>query len=168
MATQSMIIALADAIAAALNAAQSPTPPAVSPFVEAFTASVKFAPINDLSKVADGTILLHLLPMDDSESRLGGGAYPRFHGTYIIDAVLYAKVGFDSGDPDDTKCRTLMDLKQQIRDYLKPARFSVPTGVRPTNATMEDIDGDPAYAGWSLLQQGVFVSCQTLKWSIPA
>ncbi len=152
----SMLIALCDAIAIALNAQKMTLP---------FKAATFFAPINDLADVKLGDpVKVYLIPASDPESRMGGGVHPRFNGDYSVDMVIYARVG--AGDTAETNCRSLMDLRQQLRDFLKPACFQI-QGVRPTKVTLKDIDADPAYGVNVLIDKEVFVSAITLNFEVP-
>jgi hypothetical protein len=173
--TLSMIVALADAIAAGLQAAQDANP---GVFAMPFTTEVKFIEITDLdtilplpdampkaAKTANPRVIF--FPQGpDVETRMGGGANARFHGEYIVDMVIYARVG--TGPAAEAICRRLLDLRQQLRDTLKPARLAV-QGIRPTYVTLEKIgdDTEGTYGPLPLTQDGLFCSSQSLKWSVP-
>lgn len=171
----SMIVALADAISDGLKAAQDASP---GTFAMPFTAEVKFVEITDLDEILplpDATPkaastapprVVFFPQGPDVETRMGGGSSPRFHGEYTMDMVIYARVG--TGDAAEKLCRKLMDLRQQLRDTLKAARLPI-QGIRPTFVTLEKIsdESEGAYGPMPLTNDGVFVSSQSLKWSVP-
>lgn len=162
---QSNLVALADAIVAALNAAQPEGGP--SAFAEAFTAVRRFAPIIDLASVrADDAPLVHIIPIGDDEQRQGGGDKPHFMGSYQVDCVIYARAGAAGSEAAETRCEELMLLRGQIRDFFKPLRLRV-VGHKGTYAVLDGVDGSPAYGQDSLITKHCFVSAQTFAWAIP-
>lgn len=158
---QSNLVALADAIVAALNAAQPAGGP--SAFSEAFTALVRFAPLVDLSEVKAGDPpLVIVLPLADDEQRQGK-VPPAFRGDYEVACLIYARVGV--GDAAETRCGELMLLRQQIRDFFKAGRLAV-AGTTDTLAVLTGVGGNPAYAENMLIENHCFGSAQSLRFAL--
>jgi len=155
----SNLVALADAVVAALNEA-------VATFAETFTAVRRFAPITDLATVkAADPPLVYMIPIGDDEDRLGGGDKPSFMGDYQVDCVIYARVG-PGGDAAEARCAALMLLRSQIREFFKPLRLRV-VGIKGSYAVLDGVDGSPAYGQDRLVSEHCFVSAQTLLFRIP-
>lgn len=153
------LVALADAVADALNAAQAQ-------FIVPFTAARKFLPIEDLAKLKESDsplVILH--PMADDEERLGGGSVPQFAGTFEVDAVIYRRIGV--GEAAEEACEQLMLLRNQIRQFFRSGSLTV-NGLksRPLKAVLAEVDGTPAYGQKTLLEEHCFVSAQTLTFAM--
>lgn len=159
---QGNLVALADAVAAALNEAATAAP---ADFAVSFTAERRFAEVADMAtlKTSDPPLVL-VFPTGDMEERLGGGTRPSFSGTYEIDLVIYARVGV--GEAAESACEKLMLLRGQFRDFFKGIRLRV-EGQKGTWAVLESVDGSPAYGMDSLTQRHCFVSAQTLSFAVP-
>ena len=155
---QGTVVALADAVVAALSGAPAGT------FGQAFTAQRRFATVTDLTTLAESTApLVQVVPAVDSEERLGGGATGSFQGDYSVDVVIFARVGV--GDAAETACAALMLLRQQIRDSFKRVALTV-AGTKTCKAVLSGIDGDPAFGQRALIEWHCFVSAQTLKFRL--
>lgn len=165
-AVQSMLVALADAVAGVLNAALSAHPENFA--VIGWTAVRKFNPIIDLSKANilsnSAPPLVFVRPLDDGAKRLGGGANPQFHGLYRVQLCIYSRVG--AGVAAEANCQTLMDLRQQMRDLLTPALLTV-TGVRTAKVTLDEFEEVPIFGEATLVNEEVFASGTMLKWAMP-
>lgn len=163
--TKSMVVALAKAAAAALNAAPAGT------FGTAFTALVRFVAVRDPAKIPDygqparqpAEPLVVIVPIVDNETRLGSGRM--FEGDYELDLTIYSRVG--SGDAADAACEALFELRQEMRDYLKRTPLSV-SGARQAVATLMAVGGSPAFDEAVLWDQGVLASPSTLKFKLAA
>lgn len=158
IAQQGLVVALADAVVAVINAAPAGT------FDQHFTAQRVFATVNDLTALAaDAAPLVQVVPAVDSEDRLGGGSTGNFEGEYAVDVVILARVG--TGPAAEIACAALMLLRQRIRDLFKRVALAV-QGTRPTRAVLTGIDGDPAFGQRALLEWHCFISAQTLKFRL--
>jgi len=159
-----MLVALADAVVAALNGATAGT------FTTAFTAARKFAPLIDLKDAPDLTKtpavspLVLILPGSDDEDRQGGGPRASFLGDYAVDCVIYGRVGV--GDAAEALCAMLMDLRQQIRSFLGKTLVPV-SGIKASAGVVAKVDGDPAYGLETLVNTHCFVSAQTFTFKVP-
>jgi len=159
----SNLVALADAIVAALTAAQAQ--PAINPFAEPFTAVRRFAPLADLSELKDSDPpLVYILPLADDEQRQGKAA-PAFRGDYEVACIIYARVGPAGSDAAETRVAELMTLRQQIRDLFKNGRLTV-AGTTDTLAVLTGIGGNPAYAENMLIENHCFGSAQSLRFTL--
>ena len=172
----SMLVALADAVKAALNAAQvAPSPVGTwqNPFATPFTAERRFVAVRDPSKLpffnADPPQAprVVVVPMADGESRLGGGMRAITQGEFEVDVTIYSRVG--PGEEGEAACGTLMDLRQQIRDFFKVAPQGgglTVIGSSTARAVLTAIGGEMAFDEGPLYDGGLFVSPQTLKFNI--
>jgi len=129
-----------------------------------FTAARRFAPVADLATlVLNAAAFVAVIPADDTESRVGGGASGLFQGDYEVDVVIYARVG--AGDAAEAACGNLMKLRQQIRDAFKSVAVTV-EGQRTTRAILTGVDGSPAFNVARLVNEHCFVSPQTLQFRL--
>jgi len=160
------LVGLADAMAAALNAAQDVASGEDSPFVVAFAAERAHEPLVDLRvevKASDPPIV-QIIPNADSSQRIGGGTDPLIDGTLTVSVFLYGRVGARTTETKATfeaACAQLSLLREQIRNWFWDKAVSLVGPVR-TRAILSSVEGEPAYEHATLIQEHVFASEQML------
>ena len=157
------LVALADAMVAALNAAQDVTPPTESPFVTAFVAERAHAPVADLTEITAAP-LVQVLPHSDSVEA-EGLSQRQVIGTLSVSVIVYGRVGARTAENKaayETKCAALSLLRDQLRHYFLTRPVSV-AGIKPTRALLKKTDGEPAYFVGELKDRQVFVSEQVFE-----
>jgi hypothetical protein len=155
--TQSMLVALAESAAAAINAATI----AGQPILPAGSAAVQeFAPLVDLSGVGS-TLLVYIIPLTDAEVRVGGGPAPVFDGHYSVVIETYKKIA--AGPAGKAEAAACMLVRQDIRDLLKRTQLAV-QGRKLSHAVVEQLQPsrEPAYSHSRLNEEGVMLTTQTV------
>lgn len=152
------LVALADAVVAALAAAPAGT------FAEAFTPAKKFAPMEELAdlKRTDPPLVI-VQPISDDESRQAKGPVAAWQGTYEVALVIWARVGV--GDAAETRIGELMRLRGQIREYLKGLRLAV-AGTVDTAGILMEIVASPAYSDAAVIEHHCFGSATGLRYTL--
>jgi len=157
------LVALADAMVAALNGAQVVTPPAVSPFATAFVAERAHAPVTDLTEITAAP-LVQVLPHSDS-TEAEGLSQRQVVGTLSVSVIVYGRVGARNAENKaayEAKCAALSLLRDQLRHYFLTRAVSV-VGIKTTRALLKKTDGEPAFFVADLKERHVFVSEQVFE-----
>ena len=154
-------IALCEALAGGLNAAQQAQP---ATFATAFTARREYTAFEELDSMReDAAPLVLIVPQSDAEKRLGGGATPVFSGAYEVSLAIVKRVGI--GEPARARLDALMLLRQQILDWLKGVALVV-EGPRSTRAVLAEIESEPSYFHGVLAEKHVFLSETILRFTL--
>ena len=158
MAGTSNLVALCDAAVQAVNAAYAAAP---ADFACAFVAERRFAELATLDnlKAADDPLVL-FIPHTDSEEGAAGVA---FEGEYEVLCIIYARAG--AGDAAETRCATLMALRDEIRHVLKSGPLTV-TGLATFPAQCVAAEATPSFGMDSLVEKHAFCAAQTLTFRV--
>jgi hypothetical protein len=165
------LVALADAMASALNGAQVVTLPAVSPFATAFSAERAHAPVTDLTEIKDknpdgspAAPFVQILPHSD-ETQAEGLSQRQVLGTLSVSVIVYGRVGARTAENKvayEAKCAALSLLRDQIRSYFLTRKVSV-VSLKTTWALLKKTEGEPAMFIDDLVGKQVFVSEQVYR-----
>lgn len=157
----SMILALAQAIAARLMSQQAQNP---SPFPVSFTAQCKLAPQVDLANVPPfSQPLVYVIPMNDSEDRKGLNENS-FEGDFAVVVIILARTG--DWSVREANAAVLLNLRQAIVDVLKPQSAIVAAGVVNGTALLNEKEGSGLYDWQRLVTEGAFDSRMLLKFHV--
>ncbi|MBN2584873.1 MAG: hypothetical protein JXL80_17545 [Planctomycetes bacterium] len=160
MSDKSRLIALCDAVVAALNDAQ-PEPPAESPFVLTFEAERKVIPLTDLGKIGD-SLLLHVIPVGLMEVREPPGNLAGiFAGQYELDVVVQKRLPASDSD-GNTTVPDLLLLLEQIADHFKAGQLTIGSH----RAVLTTVDAEAAYSVPCLMQKRCFLGVTTLGFKV--
>jgi hypothetical protein len=153
---QAMLVALADAVATAITGAGL--------LPAGATVAREYAPIVDYEKVGD-SLLVYVLPVDDPETRIGGGPVPIFDGRYTLKLATYQKIGVGTGAK--AAADATLVVRQAIRDLFKRTLVVV-NGTQKAQAVLQEIQhhGEGAYNPTILADMGVMVTAQWLLFRI--
>ncbi|MBI1373632.1 MAG: hypothetical protein GC159_12960 [Phycisphaera sp.] len=142
----SLVIDIADAVAAELNAA--PGSPAT--FSQAFTAQRQVLPIFELADLA--ALKVTVVPRS---VQITGSTRAASQYEIAIDVGVQKRVGKQVDDDVET----LSTLVDEIADYLRRRQLS-----QATYAAWISIDNEPVYAPEHLAEQRVFTSVLTVTY----
>ncbi|HOI55745.1 MAG TPA: hypothetical protein PLP01_10890 [Phycisphaerae bacterium] len=160
MSDTSRLIALCDAVAAALNAAQ-PEPPAESPFVLAFEAARKVIPLTNLDKLGSD-VVVEIIPTGLIETREpAGNLAGLFAGQYELDVAIQQRLPASDSDGNDTAEDVLL-LAEQIADWFRQGSLTVGSH----KAVLVTVDAEAAYSVPYLMQKRTVLSVTTLGFKV--
>jgi len=140
----SLVIDIADAVTAELNAA----PPGT--FTPSFTAVRRVLPVFDLADLADLKVSVVPKRVEITGSTRSASQYE-----IAVDIGIQKKLGKDL----DSEVAALSTLVDQIADYLRRR----PLGAAPF-ASWVSISNEPVYAPEHLAEQRVFTSVLTVSY----
>lgn len=142
----SLIIEIADAVTAELNAASPGT------FTQAFTAERKVLPFYDLQELA--ALKVTVVP---KAVEITGSTRSASQHDFAIDIGIQKKLA--PGSIPDTEVHSLGSVVDQIAEYLRQRKLT----AAPFAAWVSTING-PVYAPEHLLEKRVFTSVLTLTY----